>query len=115
MKYYFSLRINARQDQIDKITEIIGVKPNYPQVSWGYKINTKNNYYMSFVDRLLNMLNNKYEKLKNIGIETDDISIWMIYEYDEQCNMEFNPKDLKRLGENGITLCVSCYESKQPV
>jgi hypothetical protein len=51
-----------------------------------------------------------YDKLWRIGIRTEDITIWHIYEHDGQCNLEFDPQRMKRLGENGITLCVSCYQ-----
>jgi hypothetical protein len=27
--------------------------------------------------------------------------------------MEFSPEDMKRMGENGITLCISCWESSK--
>ncbi len=111
MKYFFSLKISASLEQVDKITQIIGVKPNYPQVAWGYKLIVKDNAYTNFIDHFLGILEGKYDKLQSIGIAREDISIWMIYEYEDQCNMEFIPSDMKKLGDNGITLCVSCYET----
>lgn len=50
--------------------------------------------------------------LKEIGIDRDMISVWYLYKYDEQCNMEFSPERMKRLGDNGITLCISCWSSE---
>ena len=111
MKLFYSLRINAKQEQSAKITTILGIEPNYPQVGWGYKIIVKYGEYFNFIDYFTSMLSGKYEKLEDIGITRDKISIWMIYEYEEQCNMEFTPEDLKKLGDNGINLCVSCYEA----
>lgn len=111
MKHFFSLRIDAKPKQISKITNILGIEPNYPQVAWGYKLNVKDNSYTNFVEYFLGVLDGKYHKLQEIGITRDDISIWMIYEYEEQCNMEFTPSDMKKLGDNGITFCISCYEA----
>jgi len=111
MRYFFSLEIIANSEQADKITQILGVESNYPQVAWGYKLVVKDNAYTNFIDCFLSILEGKYDKLQEIGITRDQISIWMIYEYEEQCNMEFSPSDMKRLGDNGITFCISCYEN----
>ena len=110
MKYFFSLRIEAEQEQVFKINDILGIKSNYPEVSWGYKLKTKNQSYTNFVDSFLKVLDGKYDDLQKIGIKRENISIWMIYEYEEQCNMEFSPKELKKLGENEITFCISCFK-----
>ena len=112
MKYFFSLRIDANKDEAEKITSILGVKPNNIQVGWKYEIKTKDNEYVNFVEMFLSLLENKYDSLEQVGITREHISVWMIYAYEEQCNMEFNPVDLKRLGDNGITLCVSCYKDE---
>lgn len=111
MKYFFSLRIFATPEQANKITNILGIEPNYPQVAWGHKLKIKDDEYTNFIEYYLNVLEGKYDKLQEIGIYRDDISVWMIYEYEEQCNMEFEPSDMKKLGDNGITFCVSCYEA----
>lgn len=31
-------------------------------------------------------------------------------EYDDQCNMEFHPQELKKLSDNEIVLCISCWQ-----
>ena len=67
--------------------------------------------YFDFINNFLDILENKYEKLEDLGIQRNDISVWLFYEYDSQCNMEFDPLRLKRLGDNGITLCISCWDS----
>lgn len=111
MRYFFSLQISASSEQADRITNILGVVPNHPLVSWGYKLIVKDNTYTNFIDIFLGILEGRYEKLQDIGITKDDITIWMIYEYEEQCNMEFTPNDMKRLGDSGVTFCISCYKS----
>jgi hypothetical protein len=59
----------------------------------------------------MDVLEKHYEDLESIGVTRDAMSVWMLYEYNQQCNIEFNPKDMKRLGDNGITLCISCWEA----
>jgi len=63
-----------------------------------------------FINNFLDILEPKFPELEKLKIERSDITIWFLYEYDQQCNMEFNPNDMKRLGENGITLCISCWQ-----
>jgi len=110
MRYFFSLQIHAEHEQLSKIPKILGIESNYPEVSWGHKLIVKDNAYTNFIDYFLGILDGKYDKLESIGIPRDCISIWMICEYEEQCNMEFMPSDMVKLGENGITFCISCYE-----
>ena len=110
MKYFFSLRIETSPDKVSLISEILGLMPNYPQVSWGYSLDTKDNQYTNFVEIFLKILYDKYDQLERIGINREHISIWIIYEYEEQCNLEFNPDDMKNIGAEGISLCISCYQ-----
>ena len=66
---------------------------------------------MNFIETFLSYLNGKERELLELGVRSENISIWMLYEYDGQCNLEFSPSDMKRLGEKEISLCVSCWES----
>lgn len=111
MKYFFSLQIFADSCLVNDITRILEIEPNLPQVNWGYELKIEEHSYTNFIERFLGILDGKYEQLEKIGISRSDITIWMIYEYDEQCNMEFFPDEMRRLGENGISLCVSCYHN----
>jgi hypothetical protein len=110
MKMYYSLRIIAPQCSKEEISNILNVKSNYHGNAWIYEvITTEDDEYFDFINTFLDLLEGKYELLSNIGVKRDDIGIWMIYEYDNQCNMEFRPQDLGRLGGNNIGLCISCY------
>jgi hypothetical protein len=42
---------------------------------------------INFIEYFLRMLEGKYEILEQIGITRDCISVWMIYAYNDQCNM----------------------------
>jgi len=125
MKSYDSLQINftPSNETYDLITEIIGVKPTDKGFektrqespnTWTYQvIEEQDDPFYDFINIFLDLLEYKYDKLAEIGIKRSDISFWYLYEYDQQCNMEFDPIRLKRLGENGITLCISCWDSGQ--
>ena len=110
MESYYSLRIKASNDKFEIIDKILGVKSNCPPFWELQLVQEGNDEYIPFIDYFLSILNGKYKQLEEIGIKRDDISIWFVYCYDSQCNMEFLPKDMYNLGKEGIVLCVSCYD-----
>jgi hypothetical protein len=113
MTYYYSLQIDAPEDQYDEIDIILGVKSNFAlSAGWGIElVEKKEDESVFFIKYFLSILEGKYEKLEKIGITRDNISLWMLYEYEGQCNMEFSPKDMYNLGKEGIVLCISCWEN----
>lgn len=123
MKYFDKLQITFEPsiETYNKLTTILEINPtiedfsifpkNIPS-SWTYEvIETETDKSFDFINIFLDILEKKYIELEKLNIKRSDISIWMLYEYDQQCNMEFDPKRLMRLGDNGITLCISCWES----
>lgn len=113
--YYYSLKIITQSYvTAKKVHEILGIREAVVDKHiWEYIIKeTEDDPPVSFVDIFLDCLQNKYNKLKEIGIQRNNITVWMNYEYDSQCNMEFDPKQLKRLGDEGIKLCITCWEKK---
>jgi hypothetical protein len=118
MRSYDKLEIHF-DPTFNNLTTILGVKPsndfsNFPDTipsSWTYKvIDDKADEYFDFINVFLDLLETKYPDLEKLNIKRNDISIWLLYEYG-QCNMEFDPQRLKRLGDNGITFCISCWDS----
>ena len=59
---------------------------------------------------LLNLAEKNAKEMTALGVDFSDSQIWMIYYYDKQCNMEFNPDLMERMGKLGLKLCVSCQE-----
>ena len=112
MKSYYSLRIWVSEKKLDKIDEILGVKTNQDLTTWWTLelVQEENDEYIPFISYFLSILDGKYNQLEEIGIKRDDISVWLLYEYDGQCNMEFSPQDMYNLGKEGITFCISCYD-----
>jgi len=121
MKYY-RLHIDSKNDSTlyEKITKTLLVNPselNEEKNSkdlyslWTYSFEEKKdepNY--DFINKFLNIIEPKLSELNEIGIYKEDITFWMIYEYDQQCGMEFHPQEMKRLGESGIIMCIDCFQ-----
>lgn len=112
IEYTYILKIDCELQQINNITQIIGKEPSKKDIIWELILTEKDSDLpLDFINIFLNLLENKFDKLLELGIQRNDITIWMLYKYEGQCNMEFTPQDMKRLGENEITLCISCWES----
>ena len=114
--YRLYIRTNSN-DIYNKVSEILNITPNAigdkddDETLWCYALDEKDeDEYIDFINIYLDVLEPKFNVLENIGIPREDISIWRIYEYTQQCSMEIGPKEMKRLGNNGITLCIDCYE-----
>ncbi|MDD3144648.1 MAG: hypothetical protein PHV23_00895 [Candidatus Gracilibacteria bacterium] len=117
----YRLQIHCGDNNIETISNILELN-KYKNIKWEHKIELdrsvfefeveekENEKYFNYIDFFLNILEDKYDLLEKIGINRNDITIWRLYRYNNQCNMEWNPKDLKRLGDSGISLCVSCWE-----
>ena len=106
----FELQIDCSPKKICSVNNILGVKSSSKTMWILEKIITEKEGYFPFVDFFLKILEGNYLKLEELGIQRENISVWMIYEYDSQCNMEFLPEQMYKLGKEGIVLCVSCYD-----
>ncbi len=111
MRYYYTLRIHTPKKNHFYLNGLLGVTANAKN-GWAYEIvEEEKDTSINFIDVFLKILEGKEKDLESIGIDNSDIEFWMVYEYDDQCNIEFSPKDLIRVGEKDISLCISCYES----
>ncbi len=56
-----------------------------------------------------------YEKVKDLldPIDPKDKMIYVTICYSQQCNMEFDPDTLSRIGAMGLCLAISCYEDEE--
>lgn len=117
----YRLQIHCWDNNIETISNILELN-KYKNIKWEHKIELdrsvfefeveekENEKYFNYIDFFLNILEDKYDLLEKIWINRNDITIWRLYRYNNQCNMEWNPKDLKRLWDSWISLCVSCWE-----
>jgi hypothetical protein len=112
MKYIYSLRIGGADS--DAIAQVLGRRSDRPGSGWVFELREgADEPPVDFVGRFLAILEGKDEALAAIGARREDLAVWVLYEYDEQCNLEFSAADLLRLGERGIALCVSCWQGAQ--
>ncbi len=114
-KSIYNLQILCSDNgQLEKVSNLLSVKPT-KQIDnvWCLEVEElENDKYFDFINYFLDILEGKYELLESIDISKENISLWFLYEFDNQCNMEFLPSDLKRIGDNGIGLCISCWTSR---
>ena len=120
---YYELRIytNGLEETFNAVTSILGVQPieanknihdSNPYGLWTYAIEVRDeDPYFDFINKFLDIIESKFEALSQLDIHREDITIWLLYEYDQQCNMEFHPQEMLRLGGSGIVLCISCWQS----
>lgn len=108
-------------ESFQRVSEILNFKPNASDeldkleteeiFVWTYSVETNDDEpYYDFINQFLDILEPNFGNLEKLGIKRDDISFWHLYEYDQQCAMEFMPKQMERLGRNGITLCIDCWQ-----
>lgn len=110
----YELRIHCkRKDQYDRVSDILGIAPSESgSTYWRYEVaEAERSPNFNFVDHFLGVLAGRFEQLESIKIAREDISVWLLYAYDDQCNLEFSPFELEKLGANGIHLCVSCWNN----
>ncbi|MBW8331045.1 MAG: hypothetical protein K0M40_03410 [Prolixibacteraceae bacterium] len=108
----YELRIDVDEKYYDEVSSIIGLYPDSFKFGWSYEIlfeENKENY--NAMNKFLDSLEGKYDHLNELGVESRNITIWIVYGYNNQCNMEFEPSLLYRLGKCGVKLCISCYEA----
>ena len=113
MEITYILKIDCELQQFEEITDILGNEPSKEYSGYWELILVERDSEppVDFIDIFLDLLKNKYDQLLSLGIQRKDIDIWMLYEYENQCNIEIPPVKTKRLGENQISLCISCWES----
>lgn len=113
MEVAYELKIWSNKVSSNKISEILEKKSDDSEYNWwSYKIlETDSAPHSSYIDELLNILEGKYKILNQSGVDNSDIEVWILYEYDDEGKLEFSPTTMKRLGENGITLCISCWQA----
>lgn len=110
MNSVYTLRINADEEKHSIITSLLSVNPTSTKSYWELSISESSHLYVNAINYFLELIENNIERLNQNGFKNEDLSIWYLYEYDEQCNMDFTPSVLKKLGENGIALCISCWK-----
>ena len=107
IEYFF--RIETDKTNYLKINSILGYESKKESAFW--EVVLKNNREVdAFVESFIQKVLNSKNLLSKMGVNIpDDITFWCLYEYNNQCNLEFNSNILRKLGNNGIDLCISCW------
>ncbi|MEZ0450778.1 hypothetical protein ABTW24_04135 [Sphingobacterium thalpophilum] len=110
MASYYELQINCNIEEKQKIETILGKSGRDFQKNWYLTIEENSSDYSNALDKFASIIEANLILLKEIGIMEDQIIFWYMYEYEQQCNMEFKPKIMKQIGNLGVVLCISCWE-----
>ncbi|MCW3073895.1 MAG: hypothetical protein JWP69_964 [Flaviaesturariibacter sp.] len=120
MKYYkLNIHTDKTIETYNEITNLLGVQPKPVEQDsgltysiWTFEVEEDNEGpYYHFINRFLDIIEPRFEDLQKLGVEKSNITFWMLYEYDQQCAMEFHPQEMKRLGDSGIVLCIDCWQA----
>jgi hypothetical protein len=110
MGSFYRLLIQCDLEKKEKIDVVLGESNDDPEIGWGMLIEEDSPKFNQALNSFIDLIDSNLLKLKEIGVSTSEISFWYMYEYEQQCNMEFSPDITKKIGELGIVLCVSCWE-----
>lgn len=113
MKFEYELKIIAPNNTIaEEIYNLIGIrKAVVDEYIWSYIITEEEkDSPVEFINVFTNIIHKNKNQLKTIGVEKENITIWLYYEYDVQCNIELRPDELKKLSEAEVPFCISCWQ-----
>ncbi len=123
MKLYKSLEIvikNEREGDTNALVQELAKNVIY--VNWTHVKSIKNSKHTILIEIIESETDDRFNEIEEFiklinkskiiidEFKMSQLCIRIDYEYEEQCNMEFHPNVLKKLGENGIILCISCWK-----
>ena len=123
MKYHrLHIDLDGTVETYNKITQLLELEPATIDMDskfgqtyslWTYEVDINDeDEYFDFINTFLDILEPKFTALEELGVKKNNILFWLIYEYDQQCAMEFHPQEMKRLGESDIHLNIDCWAIK---
>ena len=126
MKLYKSLEIPIK-DIKENTADILfnHLSRDHVYLNWIHEKKIKNNNhkvvieiieyredsFFDSVNEFIKILKTNKAIIEEYKLEDSNISLSIDYEYDQQCNMEFQPYDLKKMGDYGMELCISCWQN----
>lgn len=126
MKFYKSLEILIK-DEKENSSYILSdqIRNDGIYLNWNYEKSVKDNKHIVIVEVVENNTDERFDEINEFinliyknkdtihEFQESDLCLRINYEYDDQCNLEFLPSQLKRLGDLGIALCISCWEKNR--
>lgn len=112
MKYIYKLEILSSEEYIQKIYDQLKISTaKITSTSWRLELTqNENDDYIYFITIFVGIISKNINHFKALNIKPEDITVWVLYAYKDQCNMEFSPEQMNKLCQFGITLCISCWE-----
>lgn len=108
---FYNLEINSSNSY--KVKMIMGYGECLNDSIYQYKIVDGDEPLDIEEDFVLTHYLNVLEKNKEHLLKIDSkhtITLWMTYEYDDQCNMEFPTEFIRRMADLNMYLCISAYQ-----
>ena len=109
MSIEYTLRIKS--DKISELNKVLDAPATSTKYGWEMSVDGDVITFPQATDYFARLLERRWALLSNLGITADDVAIWILYEYEQQCNLEFAPAEMRKLTDIGVTLCISCWET----
>jgi hypothetical protein len=110
MPSYYRLKIDCSPSKKKQLDSILGPSNDEFSGGWAWILDEKSPHFPGALIYFADFITANLHTLKNAEISMDDITLWYLYEYVGQCNMEFGPDITKKIGELGVVFCISCWE-----
>lgn len=110
MGSFYKLLIECDQQKREKIDHLLGVSNEDPAIGWSLIFEEDSSNFTKALDVFIDLISRNLNELREINVSPDNISFWYMYEYEQQCNMEFAPGITKGIGDLGIVFCISCWQ-----
>lgn len=88
------------------ISSVMPVAPTSVEGNWEYSIEDG----MGTLNTIIHLWVKNKTSLEQLDLKREDIVLWLFIAYENQCNMEFSPTDLKALSDAELHFCISCWE-----
>ncbi|KIO77241.1 hypothetical protein TH53_10345 [Pedobacter lusitanus] len=105
----YEIRINCNEQE-KKVEDVLGLSSDDSSMGWSLTIEENSPQFSDALSIFFDLISNNLPKLNSVGIKTEMITFWYLYEYEQECNMEFWPEITKKIGDLGVILCISCWE-----
>ena len=110
MGSFYRLQIKCDIELRKNIDNILGKSNEDSEIGWSLVIEEYSSLYIQALNHFIDLININLPQLTEIGVSMKMVTFWYMYEYEEQCNMEFGPEITKKIGDLGVVLCISCWE-----
>lgn len=113
MSLRYGLKIRAAETK--QVSSILGVQPSNTQFGWELWVDDISYSYAESVEYFCSLLEKNMPELLRIKVVKEDIELWILYEYEQQCNFEFHSTELARISNLDIVLCISCWQKDSEI